>query len=88
VVIVAIVVGVVMTMTPVGELFGTASNLVITPSNPTIMVGNSIMLSVNATYNCNWFINGTGVSFVGDAKEVKSVTVRGDAVGGATIEAI
>ncbi len=39
VVVVAIVVGVVMTQTPVGELFGTAGGLVITPSNPTLLTG-------------------------------------------------
>ena len=48
VVIVGIVVGVVMTQTPVGELFGTTAH-VIYPPHPTMVVGSSIHPSVNST---------------------------------------
>jgi hypothetical protein len=37
------------------ELFG-ATALVITPSNPTIAVGQTVGLSVNSVYPCTWTI--------------------------------
>ena len=65
-----------------------SSRLVITPSNPTISVGAQQKLDVNATYNCVWSSSNTNiVSFVGDATEVKSVTVKGIAAGSAVITA-
>lgn len=72
---------------PANELLG-ATALVITPSNPTIVVGNSIGLSVNATYNCAWSSSDTSkVSLVNYTGETKSVTVQGLAAGSATITA-
>ncbi len=73
-----------------GELFG-ASALVVTPSSPTIVEGNSIVLSVNSVYNCNWFTDNYYIaSFSGGAtevKEAKSVTVYGNLTGSTTISA-
>ncbi len=70
-----------------GELLGTTA-LVITPSNPTIWgVGNSIVLSVNSVYNCNWSSDNPSISFLGDATEVKSITVYANAYASANIEA-
>ncbi len=87
VVIVIAVIGLAITQPPASELLGTTA-LVITPSNPTIIIGDSIVLSVNSVYNCNWFTSSTVVaSFVGDSTEVKSVTVTGNAEGLVTINA-
>ncbi len=70
-----------------GDLFGTAA-LVITPSNPTLVAGNSTGLSVNAVYKCAWSSSNTAiVSLVNYSGETKSVTVKGNAAGSATITA-
>ncbi len=85
-VIVVVVAGIVA-LGPSTGLFGTTA-LAITPSNPSMDKGVTQVLSVNAIYNCNWFTsNDAIVSFVGDATEVKTVTVQGNAAGQATIEA-
>ncbi len=87
IIVVIAVIGLVITQPPTSELLGTTA-LVITPSNPTIIIGDSIVLSVNSVYNCNWFTSSTVVaSFVGDSTEVKSVTVKGNAEGLVTINA-
>ena len=87
IVVVIAVIGLVLTQPPASELLG-ASALVITPSNPTIVVGNSIVLSVNSVYNCNWSSdNAAAVTILGDATEVKSVTVYANAYASANIEA-
>ena len=88
--VLVIVVAAITIFTQVGgsELLG-ATALVITPSNPTILgVGNSIGLSVNSVYNCNWFSdNAAAVTILGDATAVKSVTVYANAYASANIEA-
>ncbi len=87
VVVLVVVIGLVITQPPASELLGTTA-LVITPSNPTIVSGNSIGLSVNATYNCAWSSSDTSkVSLVNYNGETKAVTVKGNAAGSATIQA-
>ena len=76
VVIAAIVIGVVMTQTPVGELFGTTA-LVITPSNPTIGVGQTVTLSVNSVFGCEWEYPSTIVDFVCDKTTHCTTSVYG-----------
>ena len=77
-VVVGIVVGVVMTQSSASQLSGTAADLVITPSNPTLGWGQSLTLTVNAKSACNWFSSNEGyVSFSGDTTEVKTVVVNG-----------
>ena len=52
-VVVGIVVGVVMTQSSASQLSGTAADLVITPSNPTLGWGQSLTLTVNAKSACS-----------------------------------
>lgn len=86
-VVVAVVAVVVFTPVGAGSLIGTAA-LVITPSNPAIVVGNSTGLSVNAVYNCAWSSSNTAVaSLVNYSKETKAVRVKANAPGSATITA-
>ena len=86
VILVVAVIAVMLLQSPTGGLSG-ATALVISPSSPVIMEGKTLDLTVNSTYRCTWFASNAAVSFVGDAKEVKTVTIQADAVGSATIEA-
>ena len=86
VILVVAVIAIMLLQSPTGGLSG-ATALVISPSSPVIMEGKTLDLTVNSTYRCNWFASNAAVSFVGDAKEVKTVTIQADAVGSATIEA-
>ncbi len=86
IVVVMVVIGLVITQPPTSELLGTTA-LVITPSNPTIEVPNSVDLSVNAVYDCAWSSSSPIVSLVNYTKETKWVTVQGIAEGTATITA-
>ncbi len=68
-------------------LFGAAA-LAITPGDQTIAQNATLALNVNAVYNCNWFTSDANlVSIETDATEVKTVTVKGQNPGTATIEA-
>jgi hypothetical protein len=87
VVVVVVLAVVVFQNPPANALFG-ATALVITPSNPTVVVGNTTGLSVNSVYNCAWSSSNTAVaSLVNYSGETKSVTVQGNAAGSATITA-
>ena len=86
VVLVVAVIAVMLLQSPTGGLSG-GTVLVISPSSPAIIPGQTLELSVNSTYKCNWFASNANVSFVGDVKEVKTVTIQADTVGSATIEA-
>ncbi len=94
---IALVILIGLTITQTGTLAG-ATVRVITPSNPAIAVGETIALSVNAVYDCVWSSSDdASVSLVNYAlicdgescgwPETKSVTIKGNAVGGATITA-
>ncbi len=86
-VIVVVVAGLVLLGPSETGLFG-ATALAITPSDSTITVGATQGLSVNSVYKCNWFTSDAAiVSFVGGTTEVKTVSVKGNARGTATIEA-
>ncbi len=86
IVVAALIVSFVVIGTNPGGLSG-GTVLVITPSNPAVVVGQQVTLSVNPTYACNWFSSNANVSFVGDTNGVKTATVKGDVSGTATIEA-
>ena len=86
VILVVAVIAVMLLQSPTGGLSG-ATALVISPSSPVIMEGKTLDLTVNSTYRCNWFASNPAVSFVGDVKEVKTVTIRADIAGTVTIEA-
>ncbi len=85
--VIAVIAVTVFTQAGGGTLFGTTT-LAITPSNPTIIVGNSTMLSLNATFPCDWSTsNSAVVSFVGSVTRVSAVTLQGNSSGSATISA-
>ena len=74
-----------------GELFGTTA-LVITPSNPSIIVGHTTDLTVNAKYDCSWASSNTNVSIINycdgvSCPERKTITVQANANGTAVIAA-
>ncbi len=89
IVLVAVVAEVVLLPASGINLFGTSA-LAITPANPNVYTGSTILLSVQetASENCNWFSSNSAiVSLIGDATEVKVVTVQGNHSGTASIEA-
>ncbi len=86
VVLVVAVIAVMLLQSPTGDLSG-GTVLEITPDDPVIEVGQTVTLSVNSVYACNWESSNAGVSFVGETDGVKTVTVRGNDTSLTTIEA-
>jgi hypothetical protein len=68
-------------------LFGSGVRT-ITPANPSLAIGQTVELVVDAVYNCDWSSSDPAViSFVGDPNNTKRVTVQGNLKGQSTITA-
>ncbi len=88
IVVVSIIAGVVMTQSPVGGLFGAAVDLVIAPSNPTLLAGTMTYLYTNSASNCVWYTSDKAVvSFDNSTIARKLVRIQANQPGQAAIRA-
>ncbi len=86
-VVVAIAISVMQNRNAAELLAGTTS-LAITPSNPTVIVGATASLSLNAALSCDWNTSDSAVvSFAGNVTQVSAVTIQANENGSATISA-
>jgi len=75
--VVIIAVGVVVTQTAAGDLFGASTTLTITPANPTISIGGSVVLTANGgSSSCTWTKGAANVITFSSSQGI-SITVTG-----------
>jgi hypothetical protein len=87
IVLLAVVVAVVFSQQGGAGLFGSGLRT-ITPSDPSMHVGQTVEMVVDAFWGCDWSSSDPAVvSFAGDPNNTKVVTVQGDAIGQAEIRA-